>query len=322
MNGERGSTEEHRSAGAGAYALTMIVNAGLATAKLLCGFVAGSPALTADGWHSLSDIAMNGLAWVGYRWSHAPADDDHHYGHGNWEAVAGLVVGLIVIGAGAGIAWGVLVSDAEHTDPSRGPLALGVGIGSGVAKLLLAKYTAKVGNRINSPSLIAVSRDNLSDAMTGTLVPIAIGLSLLGVVWAEQICALIIAGVVFWMGAKSAKDGLDILMDRVDPAMRGKLSDVAIRVGGVVGVQSVRVHPLGSELRVDMEISVDGTLTVEAGHRIAHAVETAVVGAHDHVREVHVHVNPAPTPPSSLGGPGPENPAGTTGSKSSTRTPV
>lgn len=279
--------------GAGAYALTMIVNAGLAAAKLAMGFLAGSPALIADGWHSLSDIAMNLLAWLGHHWSKAPADDDHHYGHGNWEAVASLVVGLIVIGAGAGIASGVFLSGAEGTDPDRGVLALCVGVGAGLSKLLLARYTSRVGNRLNSPSLIAVSRDNLSDAMTGTMVPIAIGASLLGVIWAEQICALLIAGVVFWMGAKSAKDGLDILMDRVDPEVRGRVEATVVEVDGVVGVQSVRVHPLGSELRVDMEISVDGALTVEQGHNIAHDVETAVVGAHDHIHEVHVHVNPA-----------------------------
>jgi cation diffusion facilitator family transporter len=200
-----------------------------------------------------------------------------------------------VIAAAAGIAWGVFESDVQHTDPARGPLALGVGIGSGLAKLLLARYTSAVGNRLNSPSLIAVSRDNATDALTGTMVPVAIGLALLGVAWAEQICALAIAGVVFWMGTKSAKDGLDILMDRVDPKVRGRLEATAAAVPGVLGVQSVRVHPLGSEMRVDMEISVDGALTVVAGHKIAHAVETAVVGAHAHIHEVHVHVNPAQT---------------------------
>ncbi len=280
-------------AGSGAYFLTLLVNLGLAVAKLGMGFLATSPALMADGWHSLSDVAMNLLAWGGYRIAKAPPDDDHHYGHGNWEAVAGLVVGLIVIGAGAGIAVGVFFAEEAHTDPARGPLALIVGVGSGLAKLLLARTTARVGNRLNSPSLIAVSRDNLSDAMTGSLVPLAIGLSLLGVAWAEQACALLIAGVVFWMGAKSAKEGLDILMDRVDPALRGKLEVSARSVAGVSEVNAVRVHPLGSALRVDLEISVDGALSVAAGHRIAHAVEAAIVGIHEHVQEVHVHVNPA-----------------------------
>ena len=283
---------ERGDPGTGAYALTLVVNMGLAAAKLGMGFVAGSPALVADGWHSLSDVAMNALAWTGYRISQAPPDEDHHYGHGNWEAVAALVVGLIVIAAGAGIAAGTFMSEDARTDPSHGSLALVVGIGSGLAKLLLARTTARVGNRLNSPSLIAVSRDNMSDALTGSLVPVAIGASLLGVGWAEQACALVIATVVFWMGAKSAKEGLDILMDRVDPGSRQLIEATARTVPGVLGVQSVRIHPLGSERRVDMEISVDGALSVVEGHRIAHAVENAVVAAHDHVHHVHVHVNP------------------------------
>jgi cation diffusion facilitator family transporter len=282
--------------GAGAYALTLAVNLGLAGAKLGMGFVAGSPALVADGWHSLSDVAMNALAWTGYSIAQAPPDEDHHYGHGNWEAVAALIVGLIVIAAGAGIAFGTFFSKSAHTDPEHGALALAVGIGSGLAKLLLARTTARVGNRLNSPSLIAVSRDNLSDALTGALVPVAIGASLLGVSWSEQACALVIAGVVFWMGAKSAKEGLDILMDRADPKERDLIEATAAAVPGVLGVQSVRIHPLGTEQRVDMEISVDGTQTVADGHKIAHAVERAVVAAHDHVHHVHVHVNPGPRP--------------------------
>jgi cation diffusion facilitator family transporter len=280
-------------AGAGAYALTLLVNLVLAGAKLGAGYLATSPALVADGRHSLSDVAMNALAWTGYRFSKAPPDEDHHYGHGNWEAVAALVVGLIVIAAGAGIAVGTFMARSASTEPSRGPLALSVGIGAGLAKLLLARTTARVGNRLNSPSLIAVSRDNLSDAMTGSLVPVAIGAALLGIGWAEQACALLIAAVVFWMGAKSAKEGLDILMDRADPRTRAEIEATARGVPGVLGVQNVRIHPLGSEQRVDMEISVDGAQSVADGHRIAHAVENAVVAAHDHVHHVHVHVNPA-----------------------------
>jgi cation diffusion facilitator family transporter len=287
---------ERGDPGAGAYALTLAVNLGLAGAKLGMGFVAGSPALVADGWHSLSDVAMNALAWTGYSIAQAPPDEDHHYGHGNWEAVAALIVGLIVIAAGAGIAFGTFFSKSAHTAPEHGALALAVGIGSGLAKLLLARTTARVGNRLNSPSLIAVSRDNLSDALTGSLVPVAIGASLLGVSWAEQACALLIAGVVFWMGAKSAKEGLDILMDRADPKERALIEATAASVPGVLGVQSVRIHPLGTEQRVDMEISVDGTQSVADGHKIAHAVERAVVAAHDHVHHVHVHVNPGARP--------------------------
>lgn len=281
------------AAGTSAYRVTILVNLGLASAKLGVGALASSPALIADGWHSLSDVVMNALAWGGYRVSKAPPDDDHHYGHGNWEAVASLVVGLVIVGAGVGIAASVLTSEGKGTEPAHGWLAMGVAIGAGIAKLLLARHTARVGRTLNSPSLLAVSRDNLSDAMVGAVVPVAIGASLLGITWAEPACALIIACIVSWMGASSAKEGLDILMDRVEPGLRGGLEATARQVPGVHGVQRVRVHPLGSEFRVDMEISVDGSLSVTEGHAIAHSVERAVVDAHDHVVEVQVHVNPA-----------------------------
>ncbi|MEM7307092.1 MAG: cation diffusion facilitator family transporter [Planctomycetota bacterium] len=280
--------------GAGAYGLSVLVNLMLAAAKLGVGFLATSPALVADGWHSLSDVAVNVLAWAGYRASRTPPDEDHHYGHGNWEAVSGLAVGLAVVAAGVGVVVSVLGGEGGETDPEHGALALAVGVGAGVAKLLLARYTARVGERLNSPSLLAVSRDNLSDAMTGTLVPVAIGASLAGLPWAEPAAAVVIGAVILWMGVQSAREGLDILMDRVpDPEIRERLLRLGGGVEGVMGVQSVRIHPLGSEMRVDMEISVHGELTVKEGHRIAHAVERAVVEAEDHVVEVHVHVNPA-----------------------------
>ncbi len=284
-----------RDRGGGAHGVTLAANLLLAAGKLGVGWFAGSQALIADGWHSLSDVAMNGLAWTGYRLSKTPPDEDHHYGHGNWEAIAGLVVGLIIIAAGVAVVASVFVGeDTSLKGVGRGWLALGVAIVAAAVKLQLALYTRRVGTELNSPSLLAVSRDNLSDAMTGLLVPVAIGASLLGISWAEPLVAVLLGFVIGWMGIQSAKEALDILTDRVsDPGLRGRLAETAGAVEGVRGVQSVRVHPLGSHFRVDMEISVVGGITVAEGHRIAHAVEQAVVESHPHVEAVHVHVNPA-----------------------------
>ena len=95
------------------------------------------------------------------------------------------------------------------------------------------------------------------------------------------------------MGLRSTRAGLDVLMDRVDdPELRSRLRAVGADVEGVVGVQEVRVHPMGTHRRADMQISVDGSLTVKEGHAIAHRVEDAIRAAFEDVTEVHVHVNP------------------------------
>lgn len=277
-----------------AHGLTAVANVGLAAGKLGVGFFAGSPVLVADGWHSCSDVAMNLLAWGGARFARKEADEDHHYGHGNAEAVAALLVGLVVLAAGAGIVAQVAgQGSAASTDGARGAWALAMGIAAGGVKLALALHTARVASEVNSPSLLAVSRDNRADALTGLIVPVAIGASLAGVSWVEPAAAVAIGLVIGWMGIQSVREGFDVLMDRVaDPELRGHLASAARGVEGVLGVQSVRVHPLGTEQRVDMEISVEGSLSVEQGHAIAHAVQARLVEQFAHVREVHVHVNP------------------------------
>ena len=277
-----------------AHALTVAANAALAAGKLGVGFLAGSPVLVADGWHSCSDVAMNLLAWAGARIARKEADEDHHYGHGNAEALAALLVGMVILATGGGIVAQVVREGSEAvTDETWGTLALAVGVAAGGVKLALALHTARVASEVNSPSLLAVSRDNRSDALTGLIVPVAIGASLAGIHGIEPAAAVAIGLVVGWMGIQSVREGFDVLMDRVaDPELRGHLEETARGVEGVLGVQQVRVHPLGTEHRVDMEISVDGSLTVEQGHDIAHAVQARLVEAFAHVEEVHVHVNP------------------------------
>ena len=87
--------------------------------------------------------------------------------------------------------------------------------------------------------------------------------------------------------------GLTTVAEAVaDPDLRRRRAETARAIDEVRGVQSVRIHPLGSDVRVDLEISVDGGLTVTAGHDIAHRVEDALREAEATVRDVHVHVNP------------------------------
>ena len=80
--------------------LGVATNAGLAALKLVVGTLAGSRALVADGVHSLSDVAMNAGAWIGWRWSVKPPGADHHYGHGNGEALTSLTAVLIRLAVG------------------------------------------------------------------------------------------------------------------------------------------------------------------------------------------------------------------------------
>jgi len=275
-----------------AFRIGFVGNGLLAVLKLVVGWSVGSRSLVADGWHSLSDIAVNGGTWLAHRFSQREPDADHHYGHGKLEAFSGFVVGLILIGGGIGVICSAWISEAQLRAGWSTWLALWVAVFSIVVNLALAAVSHHGARASGSHGLAALVRDDLSDALAGVLVVLGILGAHAGLTWAEPSVAVAIGALICWMGWRSSSEGFHVLMDRADPALRGELERTALDVDEVRGVQSVRIHPIGSRVSVDMEISVDGRLSVEDGHRIAHSVESAVTSAHSHVGEVSVHVNP------------------------------
>jgi cation diffusion facilitator family transporter len=275
------------------FALGFWANSALALAKLGVGLLTGSRALVADGWHSLSDILTNGGAWLAHRFARTPPDEDHHYGHGNAEALSSVVLGAVLVAGGLGVIWSSWASEARLTSGPGGWVALGVAAVSIVTNLFLARITRKEGRRARSSGMIALSRDNASDALGGVLVVFGILGSRAQLDWAEAVAAFLIGALIVLMGYRSFSDGMDTLMDRVtDPELRDRIERLAREVEDVREVQMVRIHPLGPAYRVDIEISVDGGLTVEEGHTIAHRVASRIKGSGRGVQDVHVHVNP------------------------------
>lgn len=271
----------------------LVVKTGLAGAKLMIGYLSGSQALLADGAHSLSDTVTNSGAWLSHRWAQAPPDDDHHYGHGNIESVAALLIGLLLSGGGIGIVAAAALRDTHARPDLLGMGAILMSVVSIAANLWLSYITRRMAHDLNSPTLTALDRDHRSDALSSLLVITGVAGSMLGMPWIERLFAGGIGVLVTGLGLRSAREGLDVLMDRVaDPALRENLLQATSDVAGVCAVQALRLHPVGSQMRVDLEISVLPDLTVREGHVIAHRVAKRLTDQNRMVSEVHVHVNP------------------------------
>ncbi len=280
--------------------LGVVLNTLLAGLKLAGGLLSGSPSLLADGYHSLADLGTNGLAWLTWRWAQRPPDEDHHYGHGKVEAMAALAVGVVLVATGLLVVGDAVRSEAPDYRGAQAATAVGVALLSIAANEFLTRITRAEARRTGSPTLEALAADNRSDMLTSVLVLAGVGGSALGAPWIETGLTAVIGVFVGWMGARTAKGAFDVLTDRApDLELRSRVRALAQQVPGVRGVQAVAVHPLGSRVRVDMEVSVEGSLTVTQGHAIAHAVEVRVREHEPTVAAVAVHVNPdraAPSP--------------------------
>jgi cation diffusion facilitator family transporter len=116
--------DARRARGERAHRLGVLVNALLAVFKIGGGALSGSPSLLADGFHSIADLVTNAVAWFSFRVARRPADEDHHYGHGKAEALAGAFVGAVLVVAGASVVWEAFALERPEYKGWEAPIAL------------------------------------------------------------------------------------------------------------------------------------------------------------------------------------------------------
>lgn len=285
-----------KDSGVRAHTVGLLCNAMLTGLKFVVGWIAASEALIADGFNSAGDIFATGVGFVGYVYSLKPADEDHHYGHGNAESVAGLIIGGMLAATGIFISIeGVLALIRGKTE-APGVAALWIAGLTIVVKEALYHYATTVGRRINSASLLASARDHRADVMIGATVFVAITGARLGVPALDPMAALSVGLYIAWFAIEPIRTNVGVLMDQAPPALREEIRRIVIADPDVREADWIRVHPIGPRYVVDLEIYLDGSLPLHDAHAIAHRVGDAVVEAFDLVQDVKVHVNPTGTP--------------------------
>jgi len=276
-----------------AHAAGLVVNLGLAVAKLSVGVAVGSQVLVADGMNSTGDVLATAIGWVGFRLARRPADADHPYGHGAFEAVAGLTIGTLLAGTGVFVTIDGLRALWHGPDAPPGAAAMGVAVVTAIVKEGLYRYTEAEGRRLNSPALRASARDHRADVFLAITVFAAVLAARLGSPWIDPLAATLVGVWVATMGYEPIRANLGVLLDEAPAEVTVEVTEVVAGVAGVVGVARVRVHSLGTTAGADVEVFVDPTLSVRAAHAIAREVEARVVAEVGMVDEVRVQVLPA-----------------------------
>lgn len=278
-----------------AVTLALVANILLAVLKTAVGILGHSPALLADGINSTSDVVYNIVVSIFVRAAHKPADDEHPYGHTQFESVGALVVGAFIITTAVTIFWDSIDSlfdffkgTSEFTGSAS--FTLYVALFTVLLKGILTIYTRKVGNKTNNPSIIALAQDHRNDILSASAVVVGITMSQLGYHWVDPLAGALVAVVILRTGLGILRDSTDDLMDTLPgQALNEKIKELAVQVPGVEAIESVKAHRFGQFLVINLTIFVDGKISVDEGNAIADRVEEALLNGIDYVREVHVH---------------------------------
>ncbi len=273
------------------------LNATLAAVKIAGGVFGHTYALIADGAESLLDILSSTLVWAGFRVAARPPDADHPYGHGKAEPLAALAVALFVfVMAG----WIAVYAVHEIITPHQGPAwwTLLVLAGVIVVKMIFSRRMEAAGEEVGSTALGVEALHHWSDAMTSAAAFVGIVIALWGGKgwetaddWAALFACVVISFNGVGMFGKALRDVMDTA---VAQDFENEVRALALAVPGVAALDKVRVRKSGLSHLVDIQVRVDGELTVRAGHDIAHAVKDALLASGRHaISDVSVHIEPA-----------------------------
>ncbi|KTD33728.1 cation efflux family protein [Legionella nautarum] len=269
------------------------ITASLGIIKAVGGVFFHSHALLADGVHSFSDLLTDLMVVFASKYGSQDADESHPYGHQRIETAATLLLAVLLILAGAGIAWDSLDELIHNAVEKPGWFAFPIALVSIVANEGLFHYTHQIGKRIQSSLIIANAWHHRSDAASSIVVAIGLLGSILGFSYLDAIAAVIVGFMIIKMGMSYGWNSVKELVDSgVELQMLEKIMQIIQSVDGVEKIHQLRSRLMGGDIYIDVHILVNPYISVSEGHYIAQHVDKALVEQLDAVKDVTVHVDP------------------------------
>lgn len=264
--------------------------------KLYAGIIGKSEAMVSDAIHSLSDVFATFVAFIGIRVSRKAPDSSHPYGHDRFECLASMMLGIILLCTGLGIGISGLRSilnqyEAPREIPSL--ITLIAAIVSIVTKECMFWYTRYYAKKIRSSVFMADAWHHRSDALSsvGSLVGI-IG-SRMGYPVMDSIACVIICLFIIKVGFSILKDAVVKMLDTsCGEEWDSSMSNYILSQPGVDRVDLLQSRKFGDKIYLDVEISVDGNLSLFEAHSIAETVHDSVEKQYPEIKHIMIHENP------------------------------
>lgn len=227
--------------------LGIFLNLILFGAKLLSGILTASISVTADAFNNLSDAGSSVVTFLGFKLASRPADEEHPYGHGRYEYVAGLGISCAIVLVGAEL----LKSSVEKIfNPEETTaitlLSVCILLGSICVKLFMFFFNRAMSKRISSSTLKATAMDSLTDCIATSVVLIGLGISAATGVNIDGWLGCAVACFILYTGISTFKESLSPLLGNTpDPRFIDEIRETVLSTELITGIHDLLVHDYG-----------------------------------------------------------------------------
>lgn len=254
-----------------------------------------SMALLGDALNNGFDFLSSLISLIGFQISKKPADEDHPYGHGRSEYIAGMLVGVAIIVSAALLIYRSVQGIIGNEQISYDLFAF-IALGATLPiKGLQAYLNFSLGKTLNSPTLKGVAFDATHDIILSSLL-LTFALLSTYLSWPSldnylgigTSCFLIFSGVEIIKESSSP-----LLGSPIDPELRESVEKMVLEDRRVHGVHDFICHTYGASTRyISFHVELDDSISLKAAHDIIDELEVKVSSlTHS---SVLIHPDPIP----------------------------
>lgn len=275
--------------------LSIFAAAFLILIKTGTGWVTGSIAVWASLLDSAMDISASSINYFAVRAASRPPDEDHAYGHGKAESLAGLFQAAVITFSGLFLIYEAIKRMIQpHPTHSEtvGVATMLVAIAVSYALVARLRHVARL---TDSPALSADAVHFASDVWTngGVLVALAL-IYFTGWTIVDPIISVVISIYILTSALAVGRESVDVLMDRrLPPEVDEQVAEIVgrFRSEGVLGFHDLRTRRSGSQKFIDLHLEVERDQTLEQAHaasvRVLRTIEAEIPRA-----KVQIHTDP------------------------------
>ncbi len=257
--------------------VSIIVNSFLFLLKGIFGVLTGSVSLIADAFHTLSDISTSVVIIISFRVAKKPSDASHPFGHGRMEAVATVIVAVLLAVAGLEILKGSLERFFHPVDFKTSWGIIGLIVFTIVIKEWLARFSRDLGKAIESDTIEADYWHHRTDAISSFFVIVAFVGQRFGLSALDGIVGILVAGMIVYTGWEIARKGIDDLLGKRPSNRLVQRVKKSVRAfSEVIDVHDLVIHQYGRFMVLSCHIEVSDRLSLKYAHDLAEEVENTI----------------------------------------------
>ncbi|MBA7635706.1 Ferrous-iron efflux pump FieF [subsurface metagenome] len=263
----------------GAARLLIVVVIGLILLKLAVGWLTGSISIFAQAADNLLDLFAGIITLSAIRIAVKPADEEHPYGHGKVEDIAGAAQGLLIGVAGVLIIYSSIRRIIAGTSIELAEVGMGVMLVSIVVSIFLSRHLLKVSRATGSVALEANARNIAADVYSALAVLVglvAVRLTGLGII--DSIIAIGVAIYILKIAYDTIRKPLSGLVDtKLAPSQEAAIKACLVRHSQqVVGFHALRTRRAGSQCYIDLHLVMAKDIALLQAHEVCDQIEIEI----------------------------------------------